>query len=311
MKRFIIKIGIIAVVFLGLAVFGEISLRRIPNDYSFKKGWLDQHAQEVEILIYGASDSYFGINPEFLTYKAFNVSHVSQSLGYEKFIFDKYLDVYDSLKYVIIAVHYVTPWGMLEKGVESWRCKNYNIYYGDTVYRFDPKFNFKIMDFSPMNFARIIKSGRGYSEIAVDENGFGTAYTLKNRKPNWKETAKQDAKGHTLSNLDAISERYVINQEYLYSIIETCDSLEVKVLLVTVPVCKEYRAALDEKQLKLQRKFCNDAVKKFDNVTYLDFLDETSFDDDDFFDPGHMTEIGAKKLTLMISDSIMKYENVY
>ena len=52
----------------------EILLENIPNDYSFKKEYLDENSDSIEILVLGSSHSYYGINPIYFHLRAFNAS---------------------------------------------------------------------------------------------------------------------------------------------------------------------------------------------------------------------------------------------
>ena len=113
---------IATLVFLGLAL-GEFSLRKLPNDYSYKADWMRRNANTVQTLIIGASDGLYGINPLFLDEKAFNLSFVSQSLDYSHFLFEKYLDCLDSLNVLILTISYPMAVGREALGSESYRCK--------------------------------------------------------------------------------------------------------------------------------------------------------------------------------------------
>ena len=92
MKRFVIKTIYISLPILVVAILMEILLRNTPNDYLFKKQYLDKHSSEIETLILGSSHSFYGFNPEYFSSNTFNASHISQSLNYDFEILKKYQD---------------------------------------------------------------------------------------------------------------------------------------------------------------------------------------------------------------------------
>ena len=70
----------------------ELLLRNIPNDYSFKKNYLNTKSNSIEVLFLGSSHIYYGINPEYISRNSFNGSHISQSLNFDLEILEN--DVY-------------------------------------------------------------------------------------------------------------------------------------------------------------------------------------------------------------------------
>lgn len=78
----------IAPIVLGALIF-EILLNRIPNDYEFKKKYLDQNVAEIETLIFGSSHTFAGLRPKYMDGHAFNVAIGGQSLEYDYKIFEK------------------------------------------------------------------------------------------------------------------------------------------------------------------------------------------------------------------------------
>ncbi|HRB69044.1 MAG TPA: hypothetical protein PLC92_02955, partial [Chitinophagales bacterium] len=77
----------------------ELLLRDIPNDYSFKKNYLNTNSNNIEVLFLGSSHIYYGINPEYISQKSFNAAHISQSLNFDLAILEKYKDRWTNLKY--------------------------------------------------------------------------------------------------------------------------------------------------------------------------------------------------------------------
>ena len=86
----------------------EFLLRNIPNDYTYKRNYLDNNAKEIEVLYLGNSHILYGINPVFSKYKSFNCAHGSQSLNYDFAILNKYKKQWKKLKLIVVPVTLVT-----------------------------------------------------------------------------------------------------------------------------------------------------------------------------------------------------------
>ena len=75
--------------------------------------------------------------------------------------------------------------------------------------------------------------------------------------------------------------------------------------LYTPPAYHAYIENLDSIQLNETISTLLNLASKYENVTYRNFLLDTSFKEVDFFDADHLNEIGAKKLTSKI-DTLLK-----
>ena len=83
MKQFLKYVSLFILPILVLALSCEILLRNIPNDYIYKRKYLDKNAQNIDILFLGSSHVFYGIDPRFIHAPSFNASYVSQTLNYD------------------------------------------------------------------------------------------------------------------------------------------------------------------------------------------------------------------------------------
>ena len=92
MKKYLINILLYFILpILTIGVVWEYSIRSIPNDYAYKSKWLNNNADSIEVLYLGPSTIMYDIDPSFSKLKGFNAAHVSQSIKYDHFIFNKYI----------------------------------------------------------------------------------------------------------------------------------------------------------------------------------------------------------------------------
>jgi hypothetical protein len=303
MKKFIIYLLLYLLPVLVFAVLLEIVLRRIPNDYVYKKNYWDTHSHEIETLILGSSHAYYGIDPVYFSTNTFNASHISQSLEYDYELLKQYDTELTNLKTVIIPVSYFTLWGKLSNGQESRRVKNYVLYYGmknnnNLRYRFELSSN--RLD---TNLRRIISCllRRG-NNITCSEKGWGTDYNSQKAK-DLEETGKTAAERHTRKDICSVEKKELFNENIsiLDSIIDLCRKHNAELFLFTPPAYYTYRQRLNEEQLNKTVETVNAIANKYSNCTYQNMMADSSFVAADYYDADHLSETGAKKLSVLIN----------
>lgn len=301
MKRFIIKILLLALPISFYAVIQEYALRTIPNDYAYKNQWLTENAQSLKILSLGSSHGFFGIQPTEFSQLAFNAGHVSQSLLFDEFIFDKFLPQMESLEYVILPISYFTMRGKgLQYGEEKWRVKNYTIYYNCPYFRCQPQFALESDHFAPKKTLKALFTKVNHR--GCDSLGRGIDYSLESRSDDWQTTGPVAMKRHTKVNYSQSDVDK--NLSHINHIVEVCKNRGIKVILLTTPTYHTYYDILDEDQLEQMISCCELIASNYENVIYFNWLKHSSFDENDFFDADHLNEFGAIKLTTLLNQEI-------
>lgn len=298
MKKFLLRIFVLLVIPLSATMgLQEYALRQIPNDYAYKNDWLTQNAKHVHVLTLGSSHGLYGFQPKEFSKPTFNAGHVSQSLRYDKFILEKFIETMDSLEYVILPVSYFAIRSSgLEGGDEWWRVKNYTIYYGCPYHRNEPKYALECYQFSPKGTLKALLGKTDH--LDVDSLGRGLAYSYENKdKEHWFENGAQRAKYHTKNRDDALVQQ---NVGYISSIIELCRKKDVKLVLVTTPNFHTYRDNLDQDQVDEMVQVCSNFALQNSNVDYLNWMANEDFVGDDFFDSDHLCDLGAIKLSRLL-----------
>ncbi len=190
MNKFIAKTFFVSLPILLIAIALELLLRNIPNDYGLKKAYLAHHANEIETLIFGSSHAFYGFNPACFTSKAFNASHVSQSLNFDYAILEQNQSILTNLKVVVLPISYFTLFETLESTPGAWRVKNYVIYYGmKPVSSFTEHSEILSLRFHE-NIGRVVSYYvKGKPAITCSETGWGNIYHAADAK-NLDETGK-------------------------------------------------------------------------------------------------------------------------
>jgi hypothetical protein len=281
-------------------VVSEYIVRQVPNDYSYKNEYLHSNSKDIETLVLGSSHSFYGINPDFFSRSAFNAAHVSQSLNYDFFIFNKYINKLSNLKTLILPISYFTLFSQLENGKEHWRVKNYAIYY-DYTHHDNVKYNYETIGEKPLILLKkAYKHFKGSNNITVSELGFGLNYSNV-KQSDLMATGEIAAKRHTQSNLDLLD----TNLGLLNKLITGSNENGIRVVLFTPPARKSYISHLNENQLSVMKSSIADMIRGKSNVEYYDFMNDSRFVNEDFKDADHLNGVGAKKLTKLIDRIIL------
>jgi hypothetical protein len=283
-----------------MTVCGEILLREIPNDYSYKKTFLDDNSKNLDVLFLGNSHVYFGINPYYIKANSFNSANTSQTLDLDLAILNKFKTKLNNLKIIFIPVDYFSLYSKLETSIESWRMKNYSIY-------FNIRGHYSIQNNSEivgnklkLNINRLYEFYfKSRSSIVCSNLGWGLSYSSKNNQ-NLEVSGKIAAKRHKKNNDDLFKE----NVNNLDEIISFAIKKKAKVVFITCPAYKSYVNNLESNQLDTTINRIINLSHVHKNVVYINLLNDRSFKERDFYDADHLNEIGAKKLSLKIDSLI-------
>jgi hypothetical protein len=285
----------------------EFLLRYIPNDYSYKRNYLDVNSNDIEILFLGNSHIYHGINPEYISRKSFNIAHISQSINLDLAILEKYADNWNKLNYIIIPIDYFSIYTTLENSIEKWRLKNYNNYYG--IHK-NENYLDNLEIFSG-KLSKNIKRANRYlinNKFDITCNKFGFGNTCYSKDSNELiNSGKTAAIRHTVDIENTLI--FSKNIKVIESIIEFSKKKKIKIIFLTCPSYYTYTENLMPVQLNNTTNIINVLSKKSKNTYYYNLLTDKTFVSTDYCDADHLNGVGAKKLTLKIDSIVNSIEN--
>ncbi|MBR4676911.1 MAG: hypothetical protein IKO99_02800 [Bacteroidales bacterium] len=300
MKDFLVKVVVpVMAVVIGLLITVELIARNKSTDsYKIKSEYLEQHAEEIELLVLGPSGAGFGIKPDELDKKSFNCAGLMQSLLYDHHIFKKYFNRFRSLKYLVLDINFI---GLHVNRI----CPGYDgeskiIHYS---IHFDAPFYKKNFWDYKLKVQKNLLSLRKEEIPECDENGFLTFY------PNGKDFKVEAA--NTANYYNEMVKRtpdsvYKDNLLLLEEILTICKSRGIKVIILTFPTVYISEFINPEYYSEMQQSL-SDLQEKYDFV-YENYTDSNLFELSDFYNANHLNPRGAVKLTRMLNDSIRKWE---
>lgn len=306
MKKFL-KYGIFFVLPLIVALIPlEYLIRQVPNPYKYKYEWMQKNAEDVELLVFGSSHTFYGIRPEFFEGKAFSLANVSQGLKQDLFLLEYWADRYKKLKTVICPISFYSWFSHgLEYGSESYRCRYYKIYMDCDLYPDLSLYNLELSDFRTAK-GKIAKLFSSNEDPGYDKYGWGNTYKLSKKSIiKWNDGTEAEAaiKRHTAKSWDYIDLNYARMKE----LVDFCKSRNIQLVFITTPCWYSYYDNLNKEQLAKMYELTNRFKNEFD-VPYFDYLKDPRFEADDFYDSNHLSEIGAAKFTKILNEVIRSDE---
>lgn len=163
-------------------------------------------------------------------------------------------------------------------------------------------------------WSEILYSGENYmgrlklnkdSRDFCDSLGF-VKLSVENRAENWKEQRVPGRFDPTKKRDENAFEKFVQGHETLA---ELCKEQGAELVLVSAPVYRTYQEAISDVIVQEMRDLADSLNSKYHNIEYYNFLFAEGFEDDDFKDAGHLTEIGAIKFSKMLADSLFSNSN--
>lgn len=297
MRRFLRISGTLISVLLSIVLLGELCARSYSNTYRFKSEFIIKNGVNIETLILGSSHTYYGIVPKYLE-NAFSLANESQGFLYDYLLLDKYIGYCSSLKTVILPISYFS---FVSRGFEDteswWYAINYKLYC-DIDYHSDfSKYNFECSNF-PIYVKKIKWKLKGKSGIDCDSLGHGN--TLRAGIHNIDSFSKT-IKRHTAEDASMLAD----NISYIESIILLCKKHDVNVVLVTTPTWNSYFNNLDSEQHRLMINNV-ELIKNKYNLLYFDYLKDSRFTANDFYDCDHLCDDGAIKFSEILQSDLNK-----
>ena len=312
MKRFF-KTLILFFLPLSCFVIGlEYWMRHVPNVYSYKNGWLEKNISMVHIWTFGSSHGFYDISPACFSKSAFNSAHSSQTIQFDRFIFEKFIDNADSLEWVILTISYFSlTEDMTKDKLEWWRVKNYCLYYACPYYKGDYRYHCEVIG-NPLHIyeqvLRVMKYWTcGVDDVICDSLGLGLNHTKRERREQWVMNGEERVRLHT-KNLAENESVIQANKENIEYIINRCKEKNVSVLLLTPPVYRTYYECVDSTQYTLVVDACKEWEQQNAHVHYLNLFKDSRFNEDDFYDADHLETEGAAKLTKILNTYLFPSE---
>lgn len=299
---------IIPLAFLFITL--ELILHINPNTFNKKAEFLKNNKKDIQVLFLGSSHTQDGINPIYMTLKSSNLGYGSQDYEIDLNLLNNYINELPNLKYIIEEVDFIDFYK--ERNPDYFRYPWYEKYYGIELGSYPKYKKWSLYLSNPDFFNNYFKNylfveeninDYGYNDIEV--NGEFLKY-------GYNENTINQNKKILLPNLQILNETtkklFKINMERLNSIKELAIKNDIIFIQMTYPMHQTYYNTIETYETyNVWRSYING--KKTGESELWDFERNSMFLTTDFANSSHLNNIGAKKLTKMVNDSIVKLLN--
>ncbi len=307
MKKNLIRIFIFVIPLVIAFVYIEYKLFKIPNSYSKKRFYLERNLEHIEVLCLGTSQILYGINPESLSHKTYNLGYLSQTLYYDKNILRKYIDKMPKLKVVFICVSYPTFFACNESNkIEEWRYYFYLHFWGIKLKDFpiaDARRYSLLTLYTPEKTVDFMKKGFNVNLAeTLDTNGYSRMDTTNDIKNISDSLGK--VRVQLYNNMAGTTKEIKSIVTDFEEILLELKKKNINAVVITMPVYHTYYDNCLPQYLELNKKIINYMQNKY-NFKYFNYFYDNRFFINDFLDNDHLNFIGATKMCKIIDSEII------
>lgn len=293
MKRFLKYTLLFCAPIIVLLVVLEITLHSIPNSYSFKYNYIKEHGKYLKAIAIGHSQFYDDFKSSSFFLPSFNLSNSAQGYMEDYYLLRDLLSDMPNLKMVILPIGYMTV-GREEEFTQK------SCYYHEYMkVDYDGKLplsNRYECFYVRSSIKKILSYYLLHEDITrCDSLGWSPQY-ISSRKYELGHDNLMDT--YTLSEGASM---FLAGEGYLLKILDVLKERGVTPVLVSPPYYWQCYNKTNWKQKKWAQDYITNLCKSNPEIIYIDLEDNDMFDDEDFIDESHLSEVGAEKFTQQLN----------
>jgi len=306
MKKFIHNITIIGIILLLINIAIEFLLFLRPNQYSYKRMYVEEHINDIRCLLLGNSHIANALKPNILGNGVFNMAIAGRNIVYDIELAKIYVPQMKRLGFLIIPLDYDKFYFGREKNNPNemkkplgrqgtYKCMYYK-YMGirvDHFWYWSELLNSKLDYMS--RFLKNDVDARGCDSLGYVKQ------SLSKRNDNWKNRSLPKIIDTTI---DANREKQKLFSRYC-TLAELANGQGAKLVLLVTPMYKTYNNSTNPVVNKEMESFVTSLKQKYPNVEFYDYSTDKRFVDEDFYDSSHLTDIGANKFSKIVKEEVL------
>lgn len=305
MGRFLKKSVVFFLLVILACVGLELLLLTKPNVYSYKREYVERHLEDITVLLMGNSHIEEALVPELLGDSVFNFAISGKEWRCDVELAQRYLPKMNRLRIVVLPFSYEyfefgrtrdeVSMPQARKRTNTFRCMQTK-YLGIRQYGW--RYWSEILN-SDENYMKRLFSCQSTSDFC-DSLGF-VKLGVQGRSPYWPWQRLPEIVDPNMPRDEKAFEEFVRGHD---TIAQLCREQGARLILVSAPVYQTYQYRISDVVLQEMKLVADSLNKLYHNVEYYNFFFAEGFDDEDFYDSGHLTETGAIKFSKMLSDTI-------
>lgn len=307
MKKFIRNITIIGIILLLINIAIESLLFLRPNEYSYKRAYVEEHINDIGCLLLGNSHIEQALKPSILGNGVFNMAIAGRNIVFDIELAKRYVPQMKQLELLIMPLDYKEFYLGREKnnpnemkkplGREgTYKC----MYYKYMGIRVDGFWYWSEILNSKLDYMkRFLKKDVDAREC--DSLGY-VKRSLSKRNANWKDRSLPKIIDTTI---DANREKQKLLFSRYCTLAELAMNQGAKLILIFTPLYKTYNNSTNPVVIKEMESFVANLKQRYPNVEYYDYSTDERFIDEDFYDASHLTDIGANKFSKIVKEEVL------
>ena len=312
MKQFLKKILMFSVIVMVIFVAYELLLLLVPNEFSYKKNYIEKHKDELCILVLGNSHLADCIDCSLLGEGAFNAAQPGRSSYYDLRLLKEYIGQMPKLECIVMPYSYdYQYWGHLheekhEAKFNTYRCMNLK-YMGYTY-----------LDGEWWHWSEILNSnydhcGRLFGSLykpltdltMCDSLGIELDASYDTRGDDWMLKQLPE----TTSLPDSTEQRlnYQDNVKIYSEMVTLARDHNIRLIFLAMPIYKTARERVSQQRLDEMNEFVAMLKRINPDIEFYNFIDDPRFVEQDYYNSIHLNNTyGARKFTPLLREIIEK-----
>ena len=310
MKRFIYNISLFSLVAFIIFIALECLSFAFPNEYSYKRKYVENNGSKIKLLVLGHSHTGKGIDPEAVGDSVFNMAMSGRIHYYDAVLAERYVSRLKNLKCVIWPLgyafeyhSYLYPDVLLSKehvnAIEVQQCM-YEKYMGISYEKTIPYLHCSQLAVHPFGYKKSLLPDNYEKKIGGNLLGY-EKITLAKRNGNWQESMLPSVIDYSHPDTPKARQEGIDNFKRIAA---ACRNANVRLVVISTPCYRTYRERMTERGKREMRE-CVDSMRSvYPAMEYYNFIADSRFTDDDFFDASHVCDQGAEKLSKILKDTL-------
>lgn len=308
MKKFIYKILLYSCIVIAILFIYEILLEVRPNEFSYKKEYIETNRKQIKTLILGHSQLEQGLIPSILGDSIFNFAIEGRSNYYDTELLKKYISTLPNLKCVIWPLSYNFQYykknigiSDLFKGKEgmenTYRCMYYkymDIPCGKYSFLFWSEILNSKYEFAKRFFTNDKKILTRCDSLGFHSNGKHNPALMNQTLPkevNYDDPQAQEALKAGMNNIMTIA--------------RLCKTYHIRLIVISPPTYKNYQSLITSKGLNSMKNVIKSMTRCYPNLEYKNYIFDQRFDIEDFYNSSHLSEKGAEKFSQIFKNDFL------
>lgn len=286
----------------------ELMTRAIPSSPKAISLHLEENAQDIEVLILGASQNQAAVNPDFVTAPTLNIASGHQTYNTDYKLLKGLHPRLPKLNTIVIPMSFA-HFDTAPNDDSFWKNAAYSYYYDVNTTSKPNHFYNKLLYLSNPDFYSNMIYRYYINGIATTYNGYG--YVINNDKSNsFKKVdySLEKAWDIPLSIRNTENTKNAIkNKNTLDGLLTYCRKNNLKVVVALTPVTKKHYLSRNPVLVKRRDSILNQVRIRYENLTVLDLEQTDDYEVTDFKNHNHLNIRGAKKFCSMLEDALIDH----